>query len=113
MKVNVTDTMRGLIIVYNNGTNVVSNPISLNSGTIITAEYVQKTEDNKANIHLVDGGVIINVERDNISFDKKVNNDYVALIEDNGGVKPKRRISPSIDVEVIPPPKIRRSCCGG
>ena len=105
--------MKGLIIVHNKGGEVSSSPISLNSGTIMTAEYVQKVEDNKANIHMIDGSVILNVNRDNISFDKKSNNDFLALIEDNGGVKPKRRVTPSIDVEVIPPPKIRRSCCGG
>lgn len=113
MIVNVIETVKNAIMVFTTPKGEVRQSVTtLNSGMMIKAEYVQKLPDNKGNIHVIDGSVILDVDRDSISFDKKQNNNYISSIESSGG-KRKARIAPSIDSENLSPPKIRRSCCGG
>jgi len=75
------------------------------------AEYVQKTEDNKCNIHMKNGSVVVGVDRDALSYDKEANNKYIDDMESGKNSEPSNYAQVSDD---LPEPKIkRRGCCGG
>jgi len=96
---------------------VSQSVITLNSGMMMKVEYIQKEEDNKANIHLINGSVILNIDRDSISFDKKSNNEYL-IKKESGTLNDMSTSNNSTSNEMkddLPPPtrNRRRGCCGG
>ena len=108
MIVNVQHTVKNAVMVFHRNGEVQQSVITLNSGTMIKVDHVQKQADNKANLHLVNGSVILNIDRDSISFNKEVNNQHTADM--SGSQNPSQ--PPSTVVDNMPKPK-RGGCCGG
>jgi len=112
--VNVTDTIKNAIMVFSTPNGEITQSVTtLNSGMMIKAEYVQKMPNNKGNIHVIDGSVILDVDRDHISFDKKKNNKIISNME--SGTYKKENIAPSFTEinDSVPAPKKSGGCCGG
>jgi len=111
MIVNVTDTMKNVVMVFTKDGKVKQSIVTLNSGMMMKAEYIQKEENNKGNIHLINGSVLLNVDRDSISYDKEANNAYVQNKASGGTMSAD---SSSSVQDKLPSPAIkRRGCCGG
>ncbi len=112
MIVNVTNTVKNVIMVFIKNGNISQSVVTLNSGMMMKAEYVQKQEDNKANVHLINGTVLLNIDRDSLGYDKKANNEYISRKE-NVGHSPVE--TPGAVQDPLPKPAIkrRRGCCGG
>jgi len=112
MIVNVKHTVKNAIMVFHRQGQIEQSHITLNAGTMIKVEHVQKQEDNKANLHLINGSVILNVDRDSISFDRDANNAYTENMLAEKMKAPKESQSPSSIVDNVPRPR-RGGCCGG
>lgn len=115
MIVNVKNTIKNIIMVFVKNGQVSQSVVTLNSGMMIKAEYLQKQEDNKANIHMINGSVLLNVDRDSISYDKEANNNYLLRKESGEDIQSSADSAASVQ-DSMPSPAInrrRRGCCGG
>jgi len=115
--INVKNTIKNAVMVFVNNGSVSQSIITLNSGMMMKAEYIQKEENNRANIHLINGSVILNIDRDSISFDKQGNNEYIARKE-SGSLNDTDSLNNSTSNEMrdqlpIPTRRRRGGCCGG
>ena len=113
MIVNVTNTIKNVIMVFVKNGNINQSVVTLNSGMMMKAEYVQNQEDNKANVHLVNGTVLLNIDRDSLKYDKKANRGYISR-KQNGDYDFVEVPGVLVD-DPLPKPAIkrRRGCCGG
>ena len=108
--VNVKNTIKNIIMVFSKNGSVSQSVITLNSGMMMKAEYIQKEEENKANIHLINGSVLLNVDRDSISYDKDANNKYIQKM--NSGEMMSADTASSVQDDLPTPAIKRRGCCG-
>lgn len=111
MIIDVINQLKNVLLVFtDNSGKVNQSTFHLNVGLKLKAEYVQKTEDNKCNIHMQNGSVVVGVDRDALSYDKDANNTYIEKMSSGENQDPTNYAQVKDDV---PEPKMaRRGCCG-